>query len=93
MTSERLKKKAIDGKLLNCSVRSLCWKLFLGCIPSDLQRIEWIKALNIHRKEYSSLINQYKIDPHSEGRDLDPLINHPLSQSEDVILIIPCQLI
>jgi len=64
-------------------LRSLAWKLFLGCLPLDLEHKEWPQVFKIHRKEYTALRSQYLIDPYSSGKELDPQINNPLSQNEE----------
>jgi len=90
-TFDRLKTKAIEGKIHGTGIRGLCWKLFLGCIEcrdnADLfsKRDQWLKIIAVHRKEYTSLSRQYQVDPHSQGSEQDPLINHPLSQNDESI--------
>lgn len=77
---------AVTGKLKSCPIRSLIWKFFLGCLPSDVDLKEWPNILNVHRKEYNALRSQYMIDPHNQSKELDIKISHPLSQHEDVII-------
>jgi len=80
---QKLRDLALSGTLSQTGIRSISWRVFLGCLPKDLPHKEWPQVLNIHRKEYTALLSQYLIDPHESAKELDPIISNPLSQSEE----------
>ncbi|KAF9211750.1 TBC1 domain, member 5 [Podila verticillata] len=67
----------IDG------IRSVCWKIYLSCIPS-LELTTWPFAMNTERSKYSELRRKY-IRAVSSGDDQEPdlEVNNPLSLAED----------
>jgi hypothetical protein len=63
------------------SVRSVCWRVFLGVLPHDDTRLEnWVEVLTGHRKAYAELCERFLVDPHKQGDAGDLLINNPLAQ-------------
>jgi hypothetical protein len=57
-------------------------QVFLGLLGS--KPAEWKGQLEEQRAAYDVLHKRYMVDPHAEGRELDPAINNPLSQAEEV---------
>jgi len=78
----KLRWKNLEGEMGNSSLRSLCWKVFLGCLPREMDHHEWVNVILVHRREYSSLLKQYLVDPHDKNFSMDPVIDNPLSQNE-----------
>lgn len=76
-----LTQKALDRELVHTKIRGLCWKVFLGLLGS--KPAEWKEQLEEQRAAYDVLHKRYMVDPHAEGRELDPAINNPLSQAEE----------
>lgn len=76
---EKLKSCAIKGTLKSSHFRSICWKIFLRCLPED--REMWIEAVKSQRKLYEEIMDKFDTNP----RDVDSLditVNNPLSQSQ-----------
>eukprot|EP01116_Phalansterium_solitarium_P022128 TRINITY_DN7193_c0_g1_i1.p1 TRINITY_DN7193_c0_g1~~TRINITY_DN7193_c0_g1_i1.p1 ORF type:complete len:614 (+),score=159.05 TRINITY_DN7193_c0_g1_i1:232-2073(+) len=78
-----LRERSLNGGLRKCSIRGLLWEVLLGCLPGDLSPNEWPKVIEIHRKEYKSLLDQYLIDPYSSGKEMPASICNPLSTNEE----------
>jgi TBC1 domain family protein 5 len=78
-----LRSLCLSGGLAHAHIRSLAWKVFLGCLPLDIPHSQWPNVIKIHRKEYSALLKQYLVDPHIVGLEMDPQINNPLSEHEE----------
>ncbi|GFQ72204.1 TBC1 domain family member 5, partial [Trichonephila clavata] len=76
---EKLKLCAMKGTLKSSHFRSICWKIFLHCLPEDKQM--WIEAVKSQRKLYEEIMDKFDTNP----RDVDSLditVNNPLSQSQ-----------
>jgi len=76
-----LVQKALHRELVHTKIRGFCWKIFLGVLGS--QPAEWRRQLEEHRAAFDILHKRHMIDPHAEGKELDPAINNPLSQAEE----------
>lgn len=76
----RLKEKALRLELADCRFRSICWKIFLECLPDS--RSDWIMATRAMRHKYESLLAKTCCNPRMEMEDLDLAYNNPLSQDE-----------
>ncbi|XP_071490001.1 TBC1 domain family member 5-like [Diadema antillarum] len=71
------------GRLRSSRFRSVCWKIYLECLPE--QRSGWLKALRENREKYNNFRKKH-IQSTSDGiRDsaMDPTLNNPLSQMEE----------
>lgn len=78
--SRRLKEKALKLELADCRFRSICWKVFLECLPDS--RSDWIIATRAIRHKYESMLAKTCHNPRVEMEDLDLAYNNPLSQEE-----------
>lgn len=76
----RLKTFAFEGKLRSCKFRSVCWRIFLGCLPPEVS--QWREAIEKSRKEYIRIKNLHVVKPthEAEGKDLE--VENPLSQND-----------
>nr|CAH8831894.1 unnamed protein product [Trichobilharzia regenti] len=59
----RLINHAINGQLRVCRFRSICWRIFLGILPSDVNN--WSKQLKTDREYFAKLSYQINPDPHN----------------------------
>ncbi|KAF9089865.1 hypothetical protein BGX23_006422 [Mortierella sp. AD031] len=68
----------IDG------IRSVCWKVYLGCIPT-LEISTWPFAMTTERERYVELRQKYirAIGGDGDGPEPDLELNNPLSLAED----------
>lgn len=78
--SRKLKEKAVKLELADCRFRSICWKVFLECLPDS--RSDWILTTRTMRQKYESLLAKTCHNPRMEDEDLDLCYNNPLSQEE-----------
>lgn len=77
----RLKEKALRLELADCRFRSICWKIFLECLPDS--RSDWIIATRAMRHKYEALMAKACRNPRMEvEEELDLAHNNPLSQDE-----------
>lgn len=76
-----LKQMALSGQLQMYNIRSVAWRLFLGCLPED--RCKWEVAVGKSRKHYNMLKKKHITDPHIASASMDVAVNNPLSQSEN----------
>lgn len=77
----RLKEKALRLELADCRFRSICWKIFLECLPDS--RSDWIIATRAMRHKYEALLAKTCRNPRMEvEEELDLAHNNPLSQDE-----------
>lgn len=76
-----LKEKALRLELADCRFRSICWKIFLECLPDS--RSDWIIATRAMRHKYEKLMAKACRNPRMEVEEqLDLAHNNPLSQDE-----------
>ncbi|XP_041460256.1 TBC1 domain family member 5-like isoform X2 [Lytechinus variegatus] len=71
------------GRLRSSRFRSVCWKIYLECLPDD--RTSWLESVRANRKKYDGFREKY-IQSTKEGlmdSALDPTLNNPLSQMEE----------
>lgn len=79
--ARRLKEKALRLELADCRFRSICWKIFLECLPDS--RSDWIIATRAMRHKYEKLMAKACRNPRMEvEEELDLAHNNPLSQDE-----------
>lgn len=78
--SRKLKEKAVKLELADCRFRSICWKVFLECLPDS--RSDWILTTRTMRQKYESLLAKTCHNPRMEDENLDLCYNNPLSQEE-----------
>lgn len=76
----KLHHKAMTLELADCKFRSICWKVFLECLPDS--RDDWIYVTRSMRQKYESLLEKTCHNPRLEPEDLDLSHNNPLSQEE-----------
>ncbi|XP_064471818.1 TBC1 domain family member 5-like isoform X2 [Ornithodoros turicata] len=74
----KLKYMALSIKLADCRFRSICWKVFLECLPETRQ--DWIYVTRERRSKYTSLLNQVAYNPRQGTKEIDLDLNNPLSQ-------------
>ncbi|CAL1291058.1 unnamed protein product [Larinioides sclopetarius] len=74
----RLKSSAMKGKLRSSHFRSVCWKLFLQCLPENRQL--WIETVKSQRQHYEEIMDKFDTNPRNVNT-LDVAVNNPLSQS------------
>lgn len=75
-----IKNRAFTGGLRSCRFRSICWRVYLHCLPDD--QSQWQAASQLTHKRYESLKSEILINPRTDTLSLDPMINNPLSQEE-----------
>ncbi|XP_076338434.1 TBC1 domain family member 5 isoform X2 [Tachypleus tridentatus] len=77
---EKLRNIGLKGQLGSCAFRSVCWRVYLECLPD--QRSEWISKAQELRFQYEEIKYklQLKINPRHEESKLDLAVNNPLSQ-------------
>lgn len=78
--THKLHNKAMSLELADCKFRSICWKVFLECLPDS--RDDWICVTRSMRQKYESLLEKTCQNPRLEPEDLDLSHNNPLSQEE-----------
>lgn len=72
---------ALKTGLPSCLFRSVCWRIFLQCLPeSSKDRIAEIRKL---REKYRTIQKKYRQDPRSQEEDVGH--DNPLSQDENVM--------
>ncbi|XP_078375705.1 TBC1 domain family member 5-like isoform X2 [Oculina patagonica] len=77
----KIRQHALDGKLRFSKFRSICWKVFLECLPE--RKDEWIAKTTKLRNEYTQFKNKCLFDPNKgKKEDLDLAVFNPLSQEE-----------
>ncbi|KAG0002725.1 TBC1 domain, member 5 [Entomortierella chlamydospora] len=82
---ESLKARAIsqDSNLGRDGIRSVCWKVYLSCLPS-LEISTWRFAMEKERESYVELRKKYiRAIGGDEGPEPDLEVNNPLSLAED----------
>ncbi|XP_799336.2 TBC1 domain family member 5 isoform X2 [Strongylocentrotus purpuratus] len=78
-----VKQEGKKGRLRSSRFRSICWKIYLDCLPED--RTAWLQSVRENRKKYDGFREQH-IHSTKEGlrdRAMDPTLNNPLSQMEE----------
>ncbi|KAI1287300.1 TBC1 domain family member 5 [Halotydeus destructor] len=75
---EQLKRHSVAGGLRNCRFRSVCWRIFLECLPED--RVGWKEVLQSQRADFDDLKAKYSPGPRDAATNL--VVNNPLSQEE-----------
>ncbi|KFD54117.1 hypothetical protein M513_04894 [Trichuris suis] len=74
-----LQEDAYNGVIQSTKFRSIYWRLFLLCLP--LQVEQWAKALAASRQYYCRLLDYISQDPRSNSASFHS--DHPLSLEED----------
>lgn len=75
-----LQAMGLKGQLRHSNFRSICWRIFLECLPE--KHSEWIKTTNTLRQKYQDIQNKLYNNPRSEKESLDLSLNNPLSQED-----------
>jgi len=78
---ERARTRAFAPGLRSSSVRSIYWKMFLGCLSSE-SASGWTRQTEGVRKKYSDLLSKFLTNP-ADADDTDVSKNNPLTASED----------
>ncbi|KRY78885.1 TBC1 domain family member 5 [Trichinella pseudospiralis] len=79
-TKSEMKTFATQGNLRGNSFRSIYWRVFLECFPTNFKH--WSAALEKSRKNYTSLHEEILGDPRSAQISGDLQIDNPLSLHE-----------
>ncbi|XP_035212198.1 TBC1 domain family member 5-like isoform X3 [Stegodyphus dumicola] len=77
---EQLRSSAAKGSLKNSPFRSVCWKIFLECLPED--RNLWIDSTKLKRQYYEEILDKCRTNPRTSIDSMDVNVNNPLSQSQ-----------
>lgn len=77
----RLRNQAIAAELRPCRFRSICWRLFLGVLPEDMNL--WSEKARQDRDSYESLKNKLITNPRGSMDSVNLMLNNPLSQDEE----------
>nr|XP_009861344.1 TBC1 domain family member 5-like [Ciona intestinalis] len=78
---EYLKYKTYSHSLRRCHFRSVCWRIFLHCLPHNTS--EWPAALVKSRAEYDVIKERNITIPNSEKQPSNIEVENPLSQNDD----------
>jgi len=70
-----------DSGLDKSKIRSIYWKVFLGCVDRKDKSI-WKNQVEAQRNEYQEYLKDMTADPASK-KDMDLDLNNPLSQGND----------
>ncbi|XP_039252649.2 TBC1 domain family member 5-like isoform X1 [Styela clava] len=76
----RLRNFAFEGELRSCKFRSICWRIFLNCLPSDIEK--WKNTIEISRQHYVDIKNKHVTIPSHEAEEKDLDVENPLSQND-----------
>ncbi|KAJ8036351.1 TBC1 domain family member 5 [Holothuria leucospilota] len=78
-----IKREGMKGRLRNSRFRSICWRVFLKCLSTNVSN--WSAEICASRKKYDDLLHRVLTSPESDLKDksLDVSLNNPLCQSED----------
>uniref|UniRef100_H2Z5C4 Rab-GAP TBC domain-containing protein n=1 Tax=Ciona savignyi TaxID=51511 RepID=H2Z5C4_CIOSA len=79
--AEHLKSITYNQSLRGCHFRSVCWRVFLNCLPPNIN--EWTEALSKSRNEYDIIKEKHKMLPNNETQNVD--VENPLSQSDQSV--------
>ncbi|XP_033099623.1 TBC1 domain family member 5-like isoform X2 [Anneissia japonica] len=78
--------EGVRGRLRSSRFRSVCWKVYLECLPHD--KSQWLTAVRKWRSEYEELREKHVTNPHNKNGGIhspDPVLHHPLSQEKDSV--------
>ncbi|XP_076815792.1 TBC1 domain family member 5-like [Clavelina lepadiformis] len=75
----KLRNKAFTESLRSCHFRSVCWRVFLGCLPEDVK--QWEDIIHKSRQAYGKIKLRHVTNPHSSESDVQ--LENPLSQSDN----------
>jgi len=79
----KLRDQVFEGYLKDSPMRSVCWRVFLGVLPTDSASfLSWVTIMKERRKRYQELKEEFLIDPYKDGGQKDPLHDNPLAQAE-----------
>lgn len=62
-THKELRQRIALGALRGTMLRSVCWKVLLGCVPSECGLSSWPEYLSLQRRGYESLRKRYQLEP------------------------------
>nr|XP_006823900.1 PREDICTED: TBC1 domain family member 5-like isoform X1 [Saccoglossus kowalevskii]XP_006823901.1 PREDICTED: TBC1 domain family member 5-like isoform X2 [Saccoglossus kowalevskii] len=74
-----IKKQGFNGNLRSSRFRSVCWRLYLDCLPED--QCDWIEKVRESRQIYSDIKDIHITNPRNESKQ-DVTVHHPLSLDE-----------
>ncbi|XP_078451148.1 LOW QUALITY PROTEIN: TBC1 domain family member 5 [Lampetra fluviatilis] len=77
----RVRQRGMKGQLRSSRFRSVCWKMYLKCLPDD--RELWVKITEELRQQYDQIKLMHITNPRKEAGEKDLNINNPLSQAEE----------
>ncbi|XP_015777527.1 PREDICTED: TBC1 domain family member 5-like [Acropora digitifera] len=76
-----IRQYGLDGKLRSTKFRSICWKVFLECLPE--RKEEWVSRTTKLRNEYAQFKSKCLFDPNKgKKEESDLTVFNPLSQDE-----------
>lgn len=76
-----IRQYGLDGKLRSSKFRSICWKVFLECLPE--QKEDWVSRTTKLRNDYTQFKSKCLFDPNKGKNDqADLAVFNPLSQDE-----------
>ncbi|XP_077993105.1 TBC1 domain family member 5-like isoform X2 [Glandiceps talaboti] len=76
-----IKKQGFKGNLRSSRFRSVCWRLYLDCLPED--QSEWIHTVQESRKCYQHIKDIHITNPRKEQKKEAEVVHHPLSLDEE----------
>ncbi|KAI8379874.1 hypothetical protein EDC96DRAFT_570695 [Choanephora cucurbitarum] len=80
--------RAISGTVCQHGIRSICWKIFLGYLPT-LEITTWSSVLLKERQHYTELKRKFIEEPaekmNQNDQDQDLSDNNPLALNDNVI--------
>ncbi|XP_064397885.1 TBC1 domain family member 5-like [Halichondria panicea] len=76
-----VKEMALSGQLQQYNIRSVCWRLFLGCLPEDQNK--WEEAVKKARDVFTTIKTKHIIDPHKLASGKNLAVHNPLSLEDD----------
>ncbi|ORX98101.1 RabGAP/TBC [Basidiobolus meristosporus CBS 931.73] len=82
---ETFKDRGMFGTSCTEGLRSVCWKIYLDCLPS-LDTSSWVLALQQQRQYYEDLKKRFVFDPNAEetAQEAQNLaVNNPLSLDQE----------
>nr|CAB3266842.1 TBC1 domain family member 5-like [Phallusia mammillata] len=78
---QRLRTSAFKESLRSCHFRSICWRVFLGCLPQDLS--DWHNAVTQTRDVYHKIKTAHIENSKVKDQGIDIQVENPLSQSTE----------
>ena len=85
MSSEQsLQQTIVGGALRGSCIRSICWKVFLGCVPQSCSISAWPEYLLQQRKGYEQLRNKHQAQSKAEAERYGVFQHHVLEYNSQL---------